>query len=183
MKAALAAFKEQAGENFPDSAEIQLDAVIRSMARAWDATTARILRRARGASDDAGMGLIIQRMSSIDSVGECGHGTIRDIDPQSGWQCMEATYISSTSETPLRNLATDEFAEQCPEIFASLKQHLESLRRKFRRSVEVDFVVEDGKVVFIDYREAIESVRAAIASAVTLVGDGIISKSEASVPD
>ena len=48
LKAALAAFKEQTGEAFPDSAESQLDAVIRSMARAWDTTTARILRRAKG---------------------------------------------------------------------------------------------------------------------------------------
>ena len=45
----LAAYEDEAEEPFPQALETQLIGVLRSMARAWEGTTARLLRQAKGA--------------------------------------------------------------------------------------------------------------------------------------
>ena len=54
VSAALAAYKDEMDESFPQSIEHQLSEVLRSMARAWEGTSARLLREAKGAPADAG---------------------------------------------------------------------------------------------------------------------------------
>ena len=49
VSAALTAYKDEMDENFPQSIEHQLSEVLRSMARAWEGTSARLLREAKGA--------------------------------------------------------------------------------------------------------------------------------------
>ena len=48
---------------FPQDPETQLAQVLRSMARAWEGTTARLLRQAKGAPADAGLGLVVQELA------------------------------------------------------------------------------------------------------------------------
>ncbi|MEM9157580.1 MAG: SMP-30/gluconolactonase/LRE family protein, partial [Verrucomicrobiota bacterium] len=55
---------------------------LKTMARAWEGTSARLLRQAQGAPADAGLGLIIQRMSPQPGRGQRGNGLIQFIDPE-----------------------------------------------------------------------------------------------------
>ncbi|MEL6889940.1 MAG: pyruvate, phosphate dikinase, partial [Pseudomonadota bacterium] len=63
LKAMLAAYEDEAEEPFPQDPARQLCDVLKSMARAWEGTSARLLRQARGAPDNAGLGLVVQRMA------------------------------------------------------------------------------------------------------------------------
>ena len=175
----LAAFERQSGAPFPDNATEQLDAVLRSMARAWDATTARILRRARGAHDDVGMGLVIQRMSGLGEPGPCGRGVVRDINADTGGRGIEGTYSAARLAEQEIAINACRFADQFPEPHAALSDCLTTLRRAFKQAVEVEFVIENGTVRILDYGPAARSVRAAIASTVTLVADEVLSPVEA----
>jgi pyruvate,orthophosphate dikinase len=56
ISAALAAYEQEMDERFPQSLDHQLSEVLRSMARAWEGTSARLLREAKGAPADAGLG-------------------------------------------------------------------------------------------------------------------------------
>ena len=69
VKTALATYAEEADEPFPQAVDVQLRHVLRSMARAWEGTSARLLRQAKGAPADAGLGLVVQAMA----IG-VGHG-------------------------------------------------------------------------------------------------------------
>ncbi|MEP5009363.1 MAG: pyruvate, phosphate dikinase, partial [Roseobacter sp.] len=55
----LDAYEDEAEEPFPQARGDQLIGVLRSMARAWEGTTARLLRTAKGAPADAGLGLVV----------------------------------------------------------------------------------------------------------------------------
>src|SRR5690606_35469716 len=77
---ALKAYEDEAEEPFPQSPAVQLREVLRSMARAWAGTTARLLRQARGAPADAGLGLIVQTMALGLGGPESGAGVIQFVD-------------------------------------------------------------------------------------------------------
>ena len=63
LHAALEAYSFETEEEFPQDPAVQLAEVLRSMARAWEGTTARLLRQAKGAPADAGLGLVVQEMA------------------------------------------------------------------------------------------------------------------------
>ena len=63
LAAALHAYSDETGEEFPQRISDQLTEVLRSMSRAWEGTTARLLREAKGAPADAGLGLVVQKMA------------------------------------------------------------------------------------------------------------------------
>ena len=54
----LDAYQDETDEEFPQDPALQLAEVLRSMARAWDGPTARLLRQAKGAPADAALGLV-----------------------------------------------------------------------------------------------------------------------------
>ncbi|MGR3492419.1 MAG: pyruvate, phosphate dikinase, partial [Shimia sp.] len=55
LATALRIYEEEAEEPFPQDRAVQLETVLRSMARAWNGTSARLLREAKGAPKDAGL--------------------------------------------------------------------------------------------------------------------------------
>ncbi|MBT8408604.1 MAG: pyruvate, phosphate dikinase, partial [Alphaproteobacteria bacterium] len=63
LRAMLDAYEAETDEPFPQAPARQLADVLKSMARAWEGTTARLLRQARGAAAVAGLGLVVQRMA------------------------------------------------------------------------------------------------------------------------
>ncbi len=87
-------------EPFPQDPAVQLAEVLRSMARAWDGTTARLLRQAKGAPADAGLGLVVQAMALGVGQGECGQGVIQFVDsasgaPQDHWPLSGASKVNA----------------------------------------------------------------------------------------
>jgi pyruvate, orthophosphate dikinase len=62
-RASLFAYEAETDEPFPQDPARQLSDVLRSMARAWEGTSARLLRQAKGAPADAGLGLVVQAMA------------------------------------------------------------------------------------------------------------------------
>ena len=75
---------------------MQLAEVLRSMARAWDGTTARLLRQAKGAPADAGLGLVVQAMALGVGQGICGSGVIQFVDSDTGVPQITGRYLSQS---------------------------------------------------------------------------------------
>ena len=127
---ALALYRAEMDEPFPQDPAMQLSEVLRSMARAWEGPTARILREAKGAPAEAPLGLVVQEMALALGPGLCGSGTIQFSDPVTGTPRVTGRFrgqhhgaaVGAGAETLY--LTRDErgpsLEEVAPEIFADL---------------------------------------------------------------
>jgi len=78
-----ALYEEEIGSPFPQDPKLQLHGVIRSMAKAWNGPTARILRLAKGAPEDAGLSIVVQKMAL--GIGDhSGSGFVQMVDEKTG---------------------------------------------------------------------------------------------------
>ncbi len=187
---ALAAYEEDIEEAFPQDTGAQLLEVLKSMARAWQGTTARLLRQAKGAPADAGLGLVVQEMALGLGTGVSGSGVMQLVNSDTGARQCTGRYLSQSQGREALNqekdavfLQKDErgpsLQEMAPEAFADLKTYTKLMREKLREEMQSEFTIEDGKVYLLDGVRVARSARAAVSIAVALAEDGIISREEA----
>lgn len=190
LRDTLHAYEAETEERFPQDPAAQLAAVLRSMARAWEGTSARLLRQAKGAPADAGLGLVVQEMIPGLGQGECGSGVLQLVDRETGKPQLTGRYLSQSqgrdalgAGSEALYLEKDErgpsLAELAPEAFADLKKHAALMRRKLREEMQVEFVIGNGDVHILDGVRVSRSSRAAVRIAVQLARDGIITPQEA----
>lgn len=186
----LAAYEAETDEPFPQDLGEQLGGVLRSMARAWGGTSARLLRQAKGAPADAGLGLVIQQMIPGVGKGECGSGVLQLVNSVTGLPQITGRYLSqSQGRDALGAGAAALFLERdargpsledvAPDAFAALKSDAALMRRKLREEMQVEFVIENGHMHILDGVRVQRSSRAAVRIAVALAQDGIITPQEA----
>ncbi|MBY6088876.1 putative PEP-binding protein [Pseudooceanicola sp. 502str34] len=190
LKAVLEAYEEETEEVFPQDPGVQLAAVLRSMARAWEGTTARLLRQAKGAPADAGLGLVVQEMALGLGQGECGSGVIQLVSSATGRPKITGRYLSqSQGREALAGGASSLFLardprgpsleELAPEAFDQLIAHTRLMRIKLREEMQTEFTIENGQVHVLDGVRIPRSSRAAVRIAVQLAQEGIIPRQEA----
>lgn len=186
----LGAYEDEAEEPFPQDPARQLREVLRSMARAWEGTTARLLRQARGAPVDAGLGLVVQEMALGLGLGECGSGVLQLVNAETGLPQVTGRYLSQSQGRDAlakgikaQYLARDPrgpaLEDVAPEAFAELQAHAQTMRRRLRAEMQMEFTLQDGRVHILDGIRVPRSSRAAVRIAVRLVEDGIIPPEEA----
>ena len=173
----LAAYEEETDEPFPQDPGAQLAAVLRSMARAWDGTSARLLRQAKGAPADAGLGLVVQQMIPGFGQGECGSGVLQLVDVVTGLPQITGRYLSQSQgrealgagraalylEKDERGTSLEDVA---PEAFAQLKEYAALMREKLREEMQLEFVIESGRVHILAGVRVPRSSRATVRIAV-----------------
>lgn len=194
LKAALDAHEDETGEPFPQDPADQLGQVLRSMARAWEGTTARLLRQAKGAPADAGLGLIVQAMSLGLGPGESGAGVMQLVDSNTGAPLIKGRYKrQSQGREAINNgefdademlyLTRDKrgpsLEEAQPELFDRLVDMSKLCRVRLREEMQVEFTIENGKLSVLDAVRVPRSSRAALRIAVQLAEEGIIPREEA----
>ena len=187
---ALDAYEDEAEEPFPQDPAEQLGGVLRSMARAWEGTSARLLRQAKGAPADAGLGLVVQEMVLGLGHGECGSGVLQLVNSTTGMPQTTGRYLSQSQgrealETGAESLFIEKdprgpsLEEQAPVAFEALRAHAALMREKLREEMQIEFTIENGAVHILDGVRVQRSARAAVRIAVQLAKDGIIPKEEA----
>ena len=190
LEETIAAYENETEEKFPQSRRVQLAAVLRSMARAWNGTSARLLRQAKGAPADAGLGLVVQQMVFGLGAGQCGSGVLQLVNSDTGAPQVTGRYLSQSQgrdaldgDAEALYLTLDprgpSLEEKLPEAFETLKTYASLMRHRLRAEMQVEFAIEDGVVHILDGVRVSRSSRAAVRIAVTLAEDGIISREEA----
>ncbi|MGR3398876.1 MAG: putative PEP-binding protein [Paracoccus sp. (in: a-proteobacteria)] len=186
---ALRCYRDEMDAPFPQDPAEQLAEVLRSMARAWDGPTARLLRQAKGAPPDAPLGLVVQEMALALGPGLCGSGTIQFIDPVTGAPRVTGRFrgqhhgatVGSGAETLF--LTNDDrgpsLQDTAPEIFADLVRFGIAARERLREEMQIEFVVTEGRISVIDATRVARSSRASVRIAVSLARDGVIPHDEA----
>ncbi|MEM8554744.1 MAG: putative PEP-binding protein [Pseudomonadota bacterium] len=187
---ALRTYEMETDEPFPQDPGEQLAGVLRSMARAWEGTSARLLRKARGAPENAGLGLIVQRMALGVGADESGSGVMQFIDPVTGAGQITGRYLSQSQG---RDAMVDKAAalfltrdprgpsleELAPAVFDRLVDLGDVARRDMRDEMQLEFVIQAGELMVIDASRVPRSARANVEIVVTMANEGILSREEA----
>ena len=190
LGSSLALYDQNVGELFPQEPVRQLRKALRSFVKAWDGTTARILRMSQGAPSDAGLGLIVQEMALGLGRGECGAGISQFVSVQTGKEVAHGRYMSqSQGRDAVEDQAHAHFLSKdprgpsledvCPEALTALKAYSETARAAFGDEMQLEFTLQDGELAILDATFAERSVRAAVGISVRLVEAGIRSKEQA----
>ncbi|RZO41095.1 MAG: pyruvate, phosphate dikinase [Rhodobacteraceae bacterium] len=190
LEAALRAYEEETEEVFPQARAVQLAEVLRSMARAWEGTTARLLRQAKGAPADAGLGLVVQKMAFGVGRGECGFGVLQLVDSDTGKPKVVGRYRRQSqgrdglsSNEGVMYLTRDKrgpsLEEAKPDILNTLQEQAVLMRQRLREEMQIEFTIEDGNLHILDGIRAPRRASAALRIAVSLAKSGVISKQEA----
>jgi pyruvate, orthophosphate dikinase len=189
IRDALRNYAAETDEPFPEDPSLQLAEVLRSMARAWEGTSARLLRQAKGATQNAGLGLVVQAMAQGIGQGISGSGVIEFVDPVTGAPQITGRYLGQSqgrdalTKTEALYLTKDargpSLQDIAPGIFANLLTHGTQCRVKLREEMQIEFTIEDGQLAVLDAVKVQRSSRAALKIAVALADDGIITQNDA----
>lgn len=190
LQAALDAYADETEEYFPQDPARQVREVLQSMARAWNGTSARLLRQAKGAPADAGLGLVVQQMVLGVGPGESGAGVIQFIDPTTGTPQITGRFMGQSQGRDALRATTGaifltkdprgpSLEVKCPELFETLKEFGDICRTRLREEMQIEFTVEDGALHVLDAVRVQRSARAAVHVAVELCKGGIISQQDA----
>ncbi|UWQ21093.1 pyruvate, phosphate dikinase [Jannaschia sp. W003] len=183
-------YEEEAEAPFPQDVRDQLAAVLRSMARAWEGTSARLLRQAKGAPADAGLGLVVQRMVQGMGAGQSGSGVVQFVSPVTGEPQVTGRYLGQAlgrdalraGEKAMyltRDPRGPSLEELLPEVFAELCEAGAQCRRRLREEMQVEFTIDQGRLYILDAVRCPRDARATVAIAAGLARDGIIPRAEA----
>lgn len=189
LHAMLEAYEEETDEAFPQDPASQLTGVLRSMARAWEGTTARLLRQARGAPAEAGLGLVVQAMAPGLGPPESGSGVIQFADSTTGRLQITGRYLSQSqgrdalgAESAFyltRDPRGVSLEELCPKVFATLLDYGRICREQLREEMQIEFTLDGGKLSVLDAVRITRSERANMRIAVSLAEDRVISREDA----
>lgn len=177
-----ALYAEEVGEAFPEDPMDQIEGAARAMARAWTRTPARILREARGAPRDAGLGLVIQEDVLGSGRGVCGSGRFQPVESAGGAPAVEGTFTLE-GETWSRPIAASEGAGSletlAPPVIGALKAAGRAAALGLGDVYQFDFALADGRLVILDATPVRRGARASVRIAVDLAKSGAITRNEA----
>ncbi|MEL6452515.1 MAG: putative PEP-binding protein [Pseudomonadota bacterium] len=186
----LRAYEDETETPFPATRAAQLAGVLKSMARAWEGTSARLLRQAKGAPADAGLGLVVQLMAFGVGQGESGSGVLQLVSSKTGQPQITGRYLrqsqgrdallgDAASLYITRDKRGPSLEELVPDAFAQLVAHARLMRTKLREEMQVEFTIENGHLHILDGVRVARSSRATVRIAVQLARDGVIPREEA----
>jgi len=176
-----ASYLFETDEDFPQDPEAQLKACILHMARAWNRPSAKILRQAKGAPDDAGFALVIQRMALGIGRGESGAGAAQMVDDKTGAGRLWGRYLpQSQGQDAVIGAREALGVEALPHaVQHALQKAGETLSKGFGDAFQVEFTVQDGRMWLLDCSPAKRSSVAALRINVDLAEAGTISRNDA----
>ncbi len=190
LRAMLSNYETEMDAEFPQDMQEQLAEVLRSMSRSWEGTTARLLRQAKGAPADAGLGLVVQEMAMSVGAGVSGAGEIQFVDGATGTPQINGRFVPQA--LPAEGLRDSKGAiyltrdprgpsleDSAPEAYAQLLEFGALGRLKLREEMEIKFILQDGKLAILDAVRIQRSNRAAVRIAVDLASSGVIAKEDA----
>ncbi|MEJ6401501.1 putative PEP-binding protein [Yoonia sp. 2307UL14-13] len=190
LRAMLDTYETETDELFPQETRVQLSEVLRSMARAWDGTTARLLRQAKGAPQDAGLGLVVQAMALGVGKGECGSGVIQYVSGDTGLPQITGRYLGQSQGREAlgdadgaiyltKDARGPSLEELNPDAFEALVAFGDLCRKHLREEMQIEFAIDADGLHVLDAMRIQRSSRAAVRIAVDLATEQIIPREEA----
>ncbi len=186
--------QDEAALAFPADPAEQLFAALDAAARGWAGPSARLLRTARGAPEDAGLALIVQRMALGLGPGMSGAGIAHFVEERSGAPGLSGRYLAQAQgQDALMGLRTPQvltraeragasgpaLEDAAPVAVAALVAAGAVIARGMGDIYTLEFTLQDGMLHILDATPARRSPRAAVRIAVELAEAGAITRAQA----
>jgi pyruvate,orthophosphate dikinase len=171
-------FAAKTGTAFPEDRASQLAHAVRTMRRDWASPSAVILRRARGAPEDASLPLILQEMI-LDGAGPAPAGRFQAVDPRTGGRAASGWVMPAArarGEAIGSGRASPEPVPTGADREAWLFDACASASVAFGDAMALDVAIGDRGPFILDAVPARRSARASIRIAVDLVRAGAIAR-------
>jgi pyruvate,orthophosphate dikinase len=177
-------YEDEIGRAFPQDAGEQLNRAVRAVFDSWDTPRAQVYRRANRIPDDLGTAVNVVQMVFGNKGPQSGTGVAFTRDPSTGEQGLYGEFLADAQgEDVVAGIRTPEPLEamkgKLPTVFDELLGTMRRLEEHYRDVQDIEFTVEDGALYLLQTRSAKRTATAALNAAVSMVGEGLISREEA----
>ena len=165
VAAATRLYQAETDVAFPWDAAEQLRHLLVALARDWSRPSAKMLRTASGAPEDAGLGLVLHRAV----VATTGAGKVQHVDPATGKDKYICNFKGVDGTPGVDTTSLD----------AVIKTQIDRANRVLEDAARLNVVVEDDALFVVDVLPAERDNRADIQIVVDLVSQGVLDKNRA----
>ena len=178
------AYKEFAGEDFPQDPIVQLIEAVKAVFRSWNNERAIYYRRINDIPSSWGTAVNVQEMVYGNSGENSGTGVAFTRNPATGEKTLFGEYlINAQGEDVVAGIRTPSpiatLKEEMPEVYEEFASIAQELEKHYKDMQDMEFTIENGKLFILQTRNGKRTARAAVKVAVDLVNEKMISKEEA----
>ncbi len=178
------AYKEFAGEDFPQDPIVQLIEAVKAVFRSWNNERAIYYRRINDIPSSWGTAVNVQEMVYGNSGENSGTGVAFTRNPATGEKALFGEYlINAQGEDVVAGIRTPSpiatLKEEMPEVYEQFASIAQELEKHYKDMQDMEFTIENGKLFILQTRNGKRTARAAVKVAVDLVNEKMISKEEA----
>ena len=178
------AYKEFAGEDFPQDPIVQLIEAVKAVFRSWNNERAIYYRRINDIPSSWGTAVNVQEMVYGNSGENSGTGVAFTRNPATGEKALFGEYlINAQGEDVVAGIRTPSpiatLKEEMPEVYEEFASIAQKLEKHYKDMQDMEFTIENGKLFILQTRNGKRTARAAVKVAVDLVNEKMISKEEA----
>jgi pyruvate,orthophosphate dikinase len=188
LKAVIVDYKKlvqkKTGKAFPQDAREQLGMARDAVFRSWHNARAIHYRKMNGIPDSLGTAVNVQAMvfGNLGETSATGVGFTRN--PSTGENKFYGEFlINAQGEDVVAGIRTpqpiEKLEETLPEAYNELRRITRNLEQHYRDVQDFEFTIEDKKLYMLQTRNGKRTGPAAVRIAVEMVGEGLITKSEA----
>ncbi len=175
----LATYAREAGEAFPQDAQVQLREAIAAVFASWHSAKAHAYRELHGLSHAMGTAVTVQRMVFGNAGGLSGSGVGFTRNPSSGEPLPWVDFLFNAQGEDVvsgRRSAHghDELASVAPQVWDALLQATEQLETTFGDMQDFEFTVQNGELFLLQTRTGKRTPQAAARIALDLGEQGVI---------
>ena len=178
------AYKEFAGEDFPQEPFTQLIEAVKAVFRSWNNERAIYYRRINDIPSSWGTAVNVQEMVYGNSGNNSGTGVAFTRNPATGEKALFGEYlINAQGEDVVAGIRTPSpiatLKDEMLEVYTEFANIAERLEKHYKDMQDMEFTIENGKLFILQTRNGKRTAKAAIKVAVDLVNEGMITKDEA----
>jgi pyruvate,orthophosphate dikinase len=179
-----AKIKERKGIDFPEDPMVQLKMSIDAVFGSWNNPRAETYRKLHDIPGDWGTAVNVQAMVFGNMGEDSGTGVAFTRDPSTGENKYYGEYLrNAQGEDVVAGIRTPkpiaELESDMPEIYAELTAIFDRLEKHYRDMQDVEFTIQQGRLFILQTRNGKRTAAAAVKTAVDMVNESLISKTEA----
>ncbi|MBI3745042.1 MAG: pyruvate, phosphate dikinase [Chloroflexi bacterium] len=176
--------REVTGRDFPEDPLELLDLATKAVFASWVGKRAHDYREYNKIAHDLGTAVNVVTMVFGNMGDDSGTGVAFTRDPNTGARALYGEYLTNAQgEDVVAGIRTPQpiaqMREVMPAVYDEFQRIADRLERHYRDVQDLEFTIERGRLYMLQTRSAKRTAAAAVKIAVDMVGEGIITPSEA----
>ena len=176
--------RKDAGRDFPDDPNEQLDLAIKAVFASWFGKRANDYRNSQKIAHDLGTAVNVVTMVFGNMGDDSGTGVAFTRDPNTGEKVLYGEYlVNAQGEDVVAGIRTPakiaQLATDMPKAYAEFKKIADKLEKHYKDVQDLEFTIERGRLYMLQTRSAKRTATAAVRIAIDMVKEKLITREEA----